>query len=120
MHRRLKRYINKELMHFQHNQPTKPEHSPHQYIEPQAPMHYTEPSNTTEPLIKAETQELMIVIGTFLYYARTIYSTILVALSSLALAQVHGTQATTEACIKLLNYAATHPDATIRNTNPVT
>ena len=37
----------------------------------------------------------------------------LVALSSLASVQAEGTEATMEAAIQLLNYAATHPDATI-------
>jgi hypothetical protein len=39
----------------------------------------------------------------------------LVALGSLAAAQSKGTQETGIACAKLLNYAATHPDATIFN-----
>ena len=38
----------------------------------------------------------------------------LVALGSLAAAQAHGTAATAEAAVHLLNYAATHPDATVR------
>jgi hypothetical protein len=38
----------------------------------------------------------------------------LVALSTLAAAQTKGTQQTAEACTKLLNYAATHPNAVIR------
>jgi hypothetical protein len=38
----------------------------------------------------------------------------LVALGSLAVAQSKGTQATEIACTKLLNYAATHPDGSIR------
>ena len=38
----------------------------------------------------------------------------LVALGSLASAQTKGTKATLQALIKLLNYAATHPDAVIR------
>jgi hypothetical protein len=38
------------------------------------------------------------------------------ALGSLAAAQSKATKATAKACIKLLNYAATHPDAAIRYT----
>jgi hypothetical protein len=38
----------------------------------------------------------------------------LVALGSLAAAQSQGTQATAKAAVHLLNYAATHPDATIQ------
>jgi hypothetical protein len=56
------------------------------------------------------------VIGTLLYYARTIDSTMLVCLGTLAAAQTKGTAATTQACTQLLNYAATHPDAVIHYT----
>ena len=38
----------------------------------------------------------------------------LVALNSIASAQAQGTEATLKACLRLLNYAATHPDAIIR------
>jgi hypothetical protein len=38
----------------------------------------------------------------------------LVALGSIASAQSKGTEATAMACIQLLNYFATHPDAIIR------
>jgi hypothetical protein len=54
------------------------------------------------------------VISTFLYCARAIDNTMLVALGSLAAAQTKGTQATGHACTQLLNYATTHPDAIIR------
>jgi hypothetical protein len=40
--------------------------------------------------------------------------TLLVALGSLAAAQTHGTAATAEAAVQLLNYCATHPDACLR------
>jgi hypothetical protein len=109
-------YIEKALQRFQHENPIKPEHSPHRYIEPQygAPVQYTEPIDESEPLNKAETKLLQEIIGTLLYYARAIDSTMLVALSSLASAQANGTQETAKACTKLLNYAATHSEATIR------
>jgi hypothetical protein len=109
-------YIAKALQRFHHPQPTKPEHSPHRYIEPQygAPVQYTDPEDTTAPLNKADIKQLQEIIGTLLYYARAVDSTMLVALSSLAAAQTKGTQKTAEACTKLLNYAATHPNATVR------
>ena len=52
-------------------------------------------------------------IGTFLYYARAINNTMLVALGTLAAAQTKGTEKTMEATTQLLNYAATNPNATI-------
>jgi hypothetical protein len=54
------------------------------------------------------------VVGTLLYYALAIDNIMLVALGDLALAQTKGTKKTLDAITWLLNYAATHPDATIR------
>ena len=45
--------------------------------------------------------------------ARAVDSTMLVALGTLAASQTNGTQATLDAAIKLLNYAASHPDAKV-------
>jgi hypothetical protein len=47
--------------------------------------------------------------------ARTIASTLLVALGTIAAAQTNGTEATTQAITQLLNYCATHPNATMRH-----
>jgi hypothetical protein len=109
-------YIEKALLRFQHSAPRKREHSPHRYIEPQygAPIQYTDPVDTSQPLTPTEIKKLMEVIGTFLYYARAVDNTMLVALSTLAAAQTKGTAQTAEACTKLLNYAATHPNAVVR------
>ena len=49
-----------------------------------------------------------------LYYARAVDSTLLVALSTVASKQSQGTQAVAEAMSQVLDYCATHPDATIR------
>ena len=53
------------------------------------------------------------VIGVLLYYARAMDSTMLAALGTLATQQAHGTQATMEALMQLLNYCAMHPHAVI-------
>jgi hypothetical protein len=110
-------YVQKALQQFQPTPPMKPEHAPSQHIEPQyrARVQYTEPIDDTERLNKVETTQLQKIIGTFLYYARAIDNTMLVALGSLAAVQANGTQQTASACTKLLNYATTHPDATIRH-----
>jgi hypothetical protein len=70
--------------------------------------------DTSEPLNPTEIKRLQEVIGTLLYYARAVDNTMLVALSTLAAAQTKGTEQTAEACTKLLNYAATHPNAVVR------
>jgi hypothetical protein len=54
------------------------------------------------------------VIGTFLFSARAVDNTMLVALGTLAAAQTRGTESTMEALTQLLDYAATHPEAAIR------
>ena len=109
-------YIAKALQRFDHPTPARPEHAPHTWTRPQygAPVQYTVPTDTSLPLTPQSTKRLQEIIGVLLYYARCIDNTMLPALGSLAAAQAHGTQATADACTKLLNYAATHPDAVLR------
>ncbi len=59
-------------------------------------------------------RQLQEIIGTLLCYARAIDNTMLVALNELSSAQAHGTQATMEACWRILDYAATLPIATLQ------
>jgi hypothetical protein len=63
-----------------------------------------------------DTKHIQEVLGTLLYYARAVDSTMLTAISKLATQQTAGTQQTMEALTKLLNYAASNPEATIRFT----
>jgi hypothetical protein len=106
-------YIEKALQRFQTPLPSRAQHSPHAWIAPTygQPTQYTEPADTSEPLPPAGLTRLQEIIGTLLYYARAVDSTMLVALGSLASAQSKGTQATARAATQLLNYCATHPDA---------
>jgi hypothetical protein len=53
------------------------------------------------------------VIGTFLYYARCINSTMLAALGSIATQQANPTQNTIKKVQQFLDYASTHPDAIV-------
>jgi hypothetical protein len=55
------------------------------------------------------------VLGTLLFCARAIDSTMLAAAGSIASQQAKGTKATMEAIIQLLNHCATHPAATVRH-----
>jgi len=54
-------------------------------------------------------------VGVFLYHARAIDNTMLVALGTIALQQASATETTTHAYIDLLNYAATHPKGIIKS-----
>jgi hypothetical protein len=112
-------YVAKALQRFQHPTPTIPEHAPHDWIRPTYGSKQPQLTTTTDdspPLDKHGTKRLQEIIGTFLYYGRAIDNTMLVALNELGTAQAHETEATARATIKLLNYAATYPDAKIRFT----
>lgn len=53
-------------------------------------------------------------LGTLLYYARSVDPTMLVALNELSHEQANPTETTESKLKHLLDYAATHPIATIR------
>jgi hypothetical protein len=61
-----------------------------------------------------ETTRIQLVVGTFLYYVIAVDpTTMLVAIGSIAATQAKATQATLDAIVHFLNYAASHPDAVI-------
>jgi hypothetical protein len=109
-------YISKALTKFQHTPSTRPQHSPHAWIPPDygSKTQFTTPPDDSPPLDSFGLTRLQEVIGTLLYYARAVDSTMLVALGSLASAQTKGTESTAQAVTQLLNYCATHPDAVLR------
>jgi hypothetical protein len=74
-------------------------------------VQYAAENDTTPPLSAKQLTRLQQIIGIFLYYARAIDSTMLVALGIFASAQTKGTGATTIAVTHLLDYCASHPDA---------
>ena len=53
------------------------------------------------------------VCGTFLYYARAVYCTMLFALNDLVTRVKDGTQKTVKALNHFLDYCATHPEAVL-------
>ena len=73
----------------------------------------TDEPDTSPPLSSPAQKHVQQIVGVFLYYGRAINNTILKALNSIATSQAHGTEATMDACTRLLSYAATHPDAVI-------
>ena len=111
-------YVQKALQRFEHPLPEEPEDAPHQHTEINygAKTQMTKAPDNTPPLDKAGIKRLQSIVGTLLHYARAVDNTMLPALGTLAAAQTKGTQATAEAATKLLNYAATHPDAVVRFT----
>jgi hypothetical protein len=73
----------------------------------------TAPVDTSPLLNKDGVTRIHQIIGVFLYYARAVDSTMLIALGSLVAVQTKVTQLTNTAASQLLDYAATHPDAVI-------
>ncbi len=107
----------KKLLHkYKHKMPKKPQHcpytpAPNQYgAKAQAPL----PANISPKLSDDKIKEIQRVIRSILYYARAVDITILMALSSIASKQTRGTTNTMAKAKQLLDYLATHPDATIR------
>jgi Reverse transcriptase (RNA-dependent DNA polymerase) len=111
----IKDYVKKALQRFEHPTPRRPQHAPSAWTAPQygATIQMATPLDNSPELDKKMTTRLQEIIGVFLYYARVVDNTMHVALGTLAAAQAHGTTATMEAAVHLLNYAATHPNATL-------
>jgi hypothetical protein len=109
-------YIERALQQFQHPTPQRPQHAPHAWVKSHngAKTQYVPLDDASPPLDAADTKRVQEVLGTLLFYARAIDSTMLAAAGSIASQQAKGTKATMEAIIQLLNYYATHPVATIR------
>jgi hypothetical protein len=109
-------YVRATLHKFQHPTPERQTDAPHKYNPPtfgptsQAPF----PIDESEKLPQDELTRIQQVVGTLLFYARAVDSTMRVALGAISSAQTKGTAATAEAVTYLLNYCASHPEATVR------
>ena len=76
----------------------------------QAPL----PTDDSKPLDKKGILKIQQIVGSILYYAQAVDSTVLMALSSIASEQTKATEKTHSRCHQLLDYLASNPDATIR------
>jgi hypothetical protein len=109
-------YIKQLLLKYKHCMRNKPQHCPYapapkQYeAKTQAPL----PVNISPKLSPGEIKEIQRIIGSILYYTQAVDITVLMALSSIAIKQSKGTTNTMEKAKQLLDYLATHPDATIQ------
>jgi hypothetical protein len=109
-------YFTKALDRFQHNACGRAPHYPHAWTKPQYGSHpqLTPTPDDTDLLPTSTLTRIQEIVGTLLFYGRAIDSTMLVALGTISSQQSKGTQATAHALTQLLNYAAAHPDATVR------
>jgi hypothetical protein len=85
-------YVECALQHFQHTVISQPEHTPHAWQKPTygAKTQYAPPEDTSAPLDATDTKRVQEVLGTFLFYAWTVDSTMLVSLGTLASQQSKG------------------------------
>jgi len=113
VHLSMPEYIPNALKRFRHDRPKRPQNQPHVHTPPNygAKAQYTE-QEKEEPEVSGETKKfIQQVLGTFLYYARAVDSTMLVALSAIASKQARTTATTLHKVNLFLDYAATQEEA---------
>jgi hypothetical protein len=96
VHLSMPKYVEHALVQFNHPVPPKPQHQPHQHTIPMygATVQYAKLEDISCRLSPAEKKFIQEVIGVFLYYGRTVDSTMLTALSAIASAQAKPTEET--------------------------
>ena len=107
-------YIKAALLKFQRKATTKPQDAPHRWNQPTygAKTQYAD-TNKADLVDAKSTLYVQKICGTFLYYAISVYQTMLASLNTTSKLQANTTNTTMGDIVWLLNYAATHPDATI-------
>jgi hypothetical protein len=109
-------YVSEALHKFQHPAPYRPEHAPHDWTKPAygRRQQFVTPHDDSDLLDQDGINCVQQVVGTFLYYASAIDSTAMVAINSISGEQAKATENTAKKVTRLLNYFATHPEATLR------
>jgi hypothetical protein len=109
-------YIKKQLAKYQKTKPKKPQHCPYQPQEKKygKAAQETIPEDKTPLLNNTKVKRVQRVVGSILYYARAVDLSVLMALSSIASDQAKATGKTEDQVDQLLDYLASHPDATVR------
>eukprot|EP00978_Attheya_sp_CCMP212_P015720 scaffold40647_cov75-Attheya_sp.AAC.1 len=112
-------YVKACIHKYQHPYPKRQQHAPHEWerINYGAKQQMTKPHDDSPLLNTVGLKRIQGIVGTLLYYARALDSTMLMAIGSISsAAQANGTEATAKAVAHLLDYCATHPEATIKYT----
>jgi hypothetical protein len=108
-------YVPDALHRFKRTRPTKLQHQPHPHVPPNYGAKTQYATNEVDaPEVSAEEKTyIQQVLGTFLYYARAVDCTMLVALGSIATEQAKPTKKTLEKVDQLLDYAASQETAVL-------
>jgi len=110
------KYVMKQMTKYGHVVHLKPQHCPYS----PNPIKYGKdnqaPSQLDDsPLLDAAAKKtVQHIVGSFLYYARAVDPTVLMALSEISLQQSAPTENTMKRVNQLLDYMWTHPDAKIQ------
>ena len=109
-------YIKQALHKFKHTLALKPENALHKWNQPKygAKQQLSNTKDDIPVLPPSYITHIHTVVATLLYYAILVDNTMLIALSNLMFLQKKGTQNNLDALTQFLNYAATHPNATVR------
>jgi hypothetical protein len=108
-------YVSNVLSKFQHDAPKHPQHTPSRYVTTVygAKTQYAT-KDERPPFTPKQCLTIQKVTGSVLYYAREVDLTVLMPLNDIAMEQTKATEKTQATTNQLLDYLATHPDATIR------
>jgi hypothetical protein len=108
-------YVSNVVSKFQHDAPKHPQHTSSRYVMPVygAKTQYAT-KDETPPLTAQQCLTIQKVTGSVMYYARAVDPTVLMPLNDIATEQTKATEKTKASTNQLLDYLATHPDATIR------
>jgi hypothetical protein len=108
-------YAEDALVRFRHEQPKQKQNAPHEHTPPNygGKTQYAKPEQPSRLLDKVEKTYVQAVTGTFLYYARSVDSTILTTLNTIATQQAAPTESTMEDIKQLLDYCASQEEAIV-------
>jgi hypothetical protein len=108
-------YVEKSLERFNHNTPSKPQHSPFPHTPPQygAKLQYAKDDNATPTLGADNKKFIQQATRTLLYYVRVVDPMILTALSAIAAQQASPTQTTMDRVRQLLDYITSQEKAVL-------
>jgi hypothetical protein len=108
-------YVANVLSKFQKCKPKHPQYTPSRYF---MPVYGAKTQDATQdetpPLTANQCLNIQKVTGSVLYYAREVEKTVLMPINDIATEQIRATEKTQASTNQLLDYLATHPDATIR------
>ena len=109
-------YIAKTLARYQHKRPINPVRSPHKFNPPQygKRLQMAPDPDTSAKLSAKETKTIQGIVGSLLYYSRSLDPTMLTALNEIGTEQAAPTVNTKKKTSQLLDYAATYEDTTLR------